>query len=419
MARRSSSSATAMRSSRSSTLEAAGLRDFGGRRETVDGEERVSLASLAPRVRFQSTRAPCGSSYRRPELLGVVVRDLDAGAPAGLVYRSAPSAFLNYAASAGTGSRLRAVHRGGHQRPRRVVLHARRPGRRRDDSRVEQPDDRSTLAPAALGDRRQLRLRRPARRRRAGRRHDRRPRLQPGAVLRALSDACRCRRRCRCPRSWKCTSTDVSCAQEQVQPGRIDVRNLPMSSGQQRYAPRRCAIRSAARGRSRRASTSRARCSRAASTTTSTAIGWRRQSLGTASWDYQRAGRRSARHRVGPERRHHRGIPCRGRAWVDQRRAVVEPARAGRRDRGRRRREPHRGSGGGSRRRLSYMYIGRPRQLRRPGVADRERATRTSASASTSAACRNRSLNVFGSVPVGGGSTLTLQHNEIVGTPTT
>ena len=79
-----------------STLDAAGLRGVAGRRETVDGEERVSLASLAPRVRFQIDESALRLVITAdPELLGVVVRDLGVGPPAGLIYRSAPSAVLN------------------------------------------------------------------------------------------------------------------------------------------------------------------------------------------------------------------------------------------------------------------------------------------------------------------------------------
>jgi len=79
-------------------LTAAGVNGFAGRRESRDGEEWVSLASLAP-----------GASYRLdPETVTLSVTvpptwlagqafDLSMPRPAGLVYVSSPSLFANYA----------------------------------------------------------------------------------------------------------------------------------------------------------------------------------------------------------------------------------------------------------------------------------------------------------------------------------
>ena len=102
---RSSSFVKGTRSSPARRSEAAGLRDVSGRREQVDGQEFVSLKSLAPQVEFNVDEGALRLALTAdPGLLGVVVRNLDAGPPADMVYRSAPSAFVNYAASTGIGS---------------------------------------------------------------------------------------------------------------------------------------------------------------------------------------------------------------------------------------------------------------------------------------------------------------------------
>ena len=83
-------------------LEAAGLRRFTGTRETVEGQPFVALASLAPAVTFRIDDVELRLTITaNPSLLGVTVRDLHAGEPAGIVYRSASSAFVNYAITAG------------------------------------------------------------------------------------------------------------------------------------------------------------------------------------------------------------------------------------------------------------------------------------------------------------------------------
>jgi outer membrane usher protein len=79
-------------------LQAAGMLGLAGRRETVDGQVLVSLASLAPEVRF--TLAPetlvLGITVP-PEWLGTTVVNLGLGRPAGVTYSTETSAFLNYA----------------------------------------------------------------------------------------------------------------------------------------------------------------------------------------------------------------------------------------------------------------------------------------------------------------------------------
>jgi outer membrane usher protein len=81
-------------------LTQAGLHGFEGRRETIGSDAFVSLASLAPRVTFTFSEADLRLTLTvHPDLLGVTVKDMQSREPAGLVYRSAPSGFVNYAVS--------------------------------------------------------------------------------------------------------------------------------------------------------------------------------------------------------------------------------------------------------------------------------------------------------------------------------
>jgi len=63
------------------TLQSAGLRNFSGTRDTVGGQELVSLKSLAPGVAFSvdeiELRLTLSAS---PDLLGQTVRDLGVAA---------------------------------------------------------------------------------------------------------------------------------------------------------------------------------------------------------------------------------------------------------------------------------------------------------------------------------------------------
>jgi outer membrane usher protein len=82
------------------TLEKAGLRGFAGRRDTMAGEELVSLTSLAPAVTFAVDEIELRLTLTAsPELLGHTVRDLWSGAPADLVYRRDTSSYINYSAN--------------------------------------------------------------------------------------------------------------------------------------------------------------------------------------------------------------------------------------------------------------------------------------------------------------------------------
>jgi len=79
-------------------LTDAGLRELKGAREQVGGEEAVSLVSLAPAISFRLDEQELRLHITvDPTLLGQQVRDLIAGPPPNLVYRADTSGFLNYA----------------------------------------------------------------------------------------------------------------------------------------------------------------------------------------------------------------------------------------------------------------------------------------------------------------------------------
>jgi len=82
------------------TLQKAGLRGFAGHRDSLGGQELVSLASLAPAVTFAVDEIELRLTLTAsPELLGLTVRDLWSGAPANLVYRKDTSSYVNYSAN--------------------------------------------------------------------------------------------------------------------------------------------------------------------------------------------------------------------------------------------------------------------------------------------------------------------------------
>ncbi len=79
-------------------LSAAGVGGFQGRRESHDGEEWVSLASLAPDVSYRLDPETVSLAVTVPPTwLAGQVLDLSMPKPAGLVYLSSPSLFANYA----------------------------------------------------------------------------------------------------------------------------------------------------------------------------------------------------------------------------------------------------------------------------------------------------------------------------------
>ena len=78
-------------------LEQAGLKGFAGRRESIAGEMYVSLVSLAPDITYQlDEQAAAIRLTAVPAFQPTTVLDLGAGRPPGIVYRGDTSAFLNY-----------------------------------------------------------------------------------------------------------------------------------------------------------------------------------------------------------------------------------------------------------------------------------------------------------------------------------
>lgn len=87
------------------SLTQAGLNGFKGRRELVGPEEFVSLASLSPDISFSLDELELRVNITAsPELLGRTVRDLWSGAPANLVYGRDTSTYVNYAVNWRTGN---------------------------------------------------------------------------------------------------------------------------------------------------------------------------------------------------------------------------------------------------------------------------------------------------------------------------
>lgn len=79
------------------TLTNAGIRRFEGSREDIGGQPYVSLTSLTPAIAFTFDERELRLELTvAPELLGEHVQDLFSGAPANLVYRADTSGFLNY-----------------------------------------------------------------------------------------------------------------------------------------------------------------------------------------------------------------------------------------------------------------------------------------------------------------------------------
>jgi outer membrane usher protein len=394
-----------------STLQQAGLRDFSGRRETLDGQPFVSLASLGPRVEFRIDESALRLILTADtSLLGVVVRDLDAGAPADMEYRSAPSAFVNYAASAGTGADYELFGEAGISARGGLFY--------------------TTATRSATSTIRGL----------SNLTIDRRTRLQRWVIGDSFASAGPLggdaliggvtvgRDFSLAPYFVRYPTMSVSTPvalpsvlevhvngrlirQEQVEPGRIDVRNLPLSSGQN---DTRLVVRDPFGGTREITSgfyVTNSVLARGVHDYQYT-VGWRRQSLGLASFDYQDPVA-VVRHRVGVSDTLTGGLRVEGsRGLISAGPSLnlrlplgeVEFAAAASRT-GQQRQWS-------SAAQLSYMYVSRYAsvggQLAQTGKhyanislrADQERPARTA--------------SLFGSVPLGR-ATASFQHNESFG----
>ncbi len=79
-------------------LAAAGLREVEGVRESIGGQTHVSLLSLAPEIRFALDEKDLVLRLEaRPSSFGTAVVDVEGRPPAGILYSSDSSAFVNYA----------------------------------------------------------------------------------------------------------------------------------------------------------------------------------------------------------------------------------------------------------------------------------------------------------------------------------
>ena len=393
-------------------LSGAGLSGFEGRRETIGSVVFVSLASLQPHVTFTVNEQELRLSLvADPRLLGTTVHDLDMGAPAGLQHRSAPSGFLNYAltasnsrdydvftesavsAAGGLFYNTTSVTRLGTVRGLTSLTYDDRPRLRRwvvGDSFV---------GGTALGGDAQL----------SGITVGREFSLAPYFVRYPTLSLTT-------PISTPST-VDVYVngrlvRQEQVQPGRLDLQHLPLTTGQN---DTRVVVRDPF-GATRELSTSYYL------TTSGLApgvhdyqysVGWRRQAFGTRSWDYT-APALFARHRVGLNEwltagmrvEAERGLVNSG-TIVNVRlpRGDIEAAGGVSRTDGRLGAAAHasyvfaghRASFGGSVREAtpSYRVIGINAQDARP----------------------LRELSAFASLPLVHGASVSLQHNEAFGAP--
>ena len=88
-------------------LVKAGLDGLKGEREDIGGTSLVSLSSLAPNISFRLDESELRLYITaNPDLLGQQVHNLFMGAPADLVYKADTSGFVNYAVNYSTGGRL-------------------------------------------------------------------------------------------------------------------------------------------------------------------------------------------------------------------------------------------------------------------------------------------------------------------------
>jgi outer membrane usher protein len=107
---------------RSADLAGAGIRVLAGRTRVERGETFVSLASLAPGVRWQFDDSELRIDLTvDPDLLPNVHREIRNGRPSGLVYSADPAAFVNYSATVEDGGALSGFSEIGWSRGRTLL----------------------------------------------------------------------------------------------------------------------------------------------------------------------------------------------------------------------------------------------------------------------------------------------------------
>ena len=392
-----------------STLTDAGLRVDGVHRETVDAADFISLASLAPGVTFRIDDAALRLLITAdPDLLATSVRSLDDGVPADLRYSSAPSAFVNYAASAGTNSGYELLAEAGvSARGALVYTTATRNARSTVRGLTNFTIDRrgwlqrwvvgdNFVSAGPLGGDALL----------AGVTVGREFSLAPYFV--------------RFPTMSMSTPVSMPSVlevhvngrlvrEEQVQPGRIDVTNLPLSTG---HNETRLVVRDpfgATREITSGFYVTSAALARGIHEYQYSA-GWRRGSLGTSSWDY-REPVALTRHRLGFTNsvtggfrfEAARGLMSAGPS-VNLRLPAGEIEVAAGVSRS--------GSTWGNAGHLSYLYVGR--RISFGTLATRTDSRYATVSLRLDQPRPETSWNAFASVPVGG-STVTVQHTRATG----
>ena len=279
------------------TLTQAGLSGFEGDRESVGGTEFVSLASLAPGVTFAVNERNLRLTLTAdPRLLGATVHDLQQGAPAGLVHRSAPSGFMNYALTVNNARDYDVFTESAVSAAGGLLYNTTSVTRRGAIRGVTSLtfDNRSRLRRWVVGDSFV-----------GGTALGGDAQLSGIAVGSEFSLAPYFVRYPTLSMTTPISTPSVVevhvngrlVRQEQVQPGRLDLRNLPLTTGQN---DTRVIVRNPF-GATREMSTSYY-------LTTSVlapgihdyqyAFGWRREGFGTASWDYTTPAL-FARHRLG------------------------------------------------------------------------------------------------------------------------
>jgi outer membrane usher protein len=86
---------------KASDLARTGLHDYSGTRKTLSGKEYVLLSSLAPAITFQVDEAQLALRLTAdPKYLPTTSLNLQQARPQGMVYRKDTSAFFNYSVSA-------------------------------------------------------------------------------------------------------------------------------------------------------------------------------------------------------------------------------------------------------------------------------------------------------------------------------
>ncbi len=391
-------------------LQNAGVRGFAGVREDVGGQPFVSLASLAPQVTFRVEEADLRLALvAEPSLLGIVVRDLDGGAPPDMVYRSTPSAFVNYALTSGTELDYElfaesGISAGGALFYTTATRNTRTTVRGLSNLTF---DRRSRLQRWIVGDNFASAGPLGGDTILAGITVSREFSLAPYFVRHPTLSVTT---PVTTPSVLEVHVNGRLLREEQVQPGMLDLRNLPMANGRN---DTRLVLRDPFGGT--REITSGFYVSTMALAhgvqDYQYSLGWRRERFGSSSWDYRQPVA-IARHRFGLTDSVTAGLRVEGERGmvsggplVNLRLPVGELELAGGASRD--------GAASGHAAHLSYNYSGS--YLSFGGTVARTSDDYAHVSLRAGDARAGETFGVFASLPTGLGSSLTLQHNRSIG----